>query len=93
MLHRSVKHWRKEEPDADLVHTISDTVNRENAAVKAECQALLDAYGEPQRHYHTLQHLGECLALADTVKAEAERFEFGAAHRGRAVCRLSPFSA
>jgi len=39
------------------------------------CQALLDAYGEPQRHYHTLQHLGECLALADKFKAEAERFE------------------
>jgi len=30
--------------------------------------ALLDAYGEPQRHYHTLQHLGECFALFDTVR-------------------------
>ena len=39
------------------------------------CQALLDAYSEPQRHYHTLQHLGECLALADTFRAEAERFD------------------
>ncbi len=39
------------------------------------CGALLDAYREPQRHYHTLQHLGECLALADDLKAAAERFE------------------
>lgn len=26
-------------------------------------QQLLLCYGEPQRHYHTLQHLGECLQL------------------------------
>ena len=26
-------------------------------------EALLHAYSEPQRKYHTLQHLGECLAL------------------------------
>lgn len=26
-------------------------------------EALLDAWREPQRHYHTLQHLGECLDL------------------------------
>lgn len=35
-------------------------------------QALLDAYGEPQRHYHTLQHLGECFALFDTVRQLAD---------------------
>jgi len=29
--------------------------------------ALLAAYSEPQRHYHTLQHLDECFALFDTV--------------------------
>lgn len=28
-------------------------------------QALLAAYAEPQRKYHTLQHLHECLALFD----------------------------
>ena len=39
------------------------------------CGGLLAAYSEPQRHYHTLQHLGECLALADELKAEAERFD------------------
>lgn len=39
------------------------------------CDALLTAYGEPQRHYHTLEHLRECLALADTFRAAAERFD------------------
>jgi predicted metal-dependent HD superfamily phosphohydrolase len=28
-------------------------------------QALLTAYQEPQRHYHTLEHLSECMALFD----------------------------
>lgn len=35
--------------------------------------ALLARYGEPQRHYHTLQHLGECLALFDRERALAQR--------------------
>ena len=26
---------------------------------------LLAAYGQPHRHYHTVQHLGECLVLLD----------------------------
>lgn len=34
--------------------------------------ALLQAYGEAHRHYHTLQHLGECLALFDATQAHAE---------------------
>lgn len=34
-------------------------------------QALLAAYAEPQRHYHTLQHLGECLAHFETVAYQA----------------------
>ncbi|VXC58971.1 hypothetical protein MASSI9I_80073 [Massilia sp. 9I] len=29
---------------------------------------LLQAYGEPQRHYHTLQHLDECLVLAEALR-------------------------
>lgn len=33
--------------------------------------ALLAAYGEPQRRYHTVQHLGECLALFEPVRALA----------------------
>lgn len=34
--------------------------------------ALLDAYSEPQRHYHTLQHLEECLAHFDALHQLAE---------------------
>lgn len=35
--------------------------------------ALLARYAEPQRKYHTQQHLAECLRLFDTVHAEAAR--------------------
>ena len=34
--------------------------------------ALLDAYSEPQRHYHTLQHLEECFAHFDALRQLAE---------------------
>jgi predicted metal-dependent HD superfamily phosphohydrolase len=33
---------------------------------------LLHRYAEPQRTYHTLQHLDECFAHFDRVRAEAE---------------------
>jgi predicted metal-dependent HD superfamily phosphohydrolase len=33
---------------------------------------LLARYAEPQRHYHTLQHLGECLARFERERAAAE---------------------
>jgi len=36
-------------------------------------QELQRRYGEPQRHYHTMQHLGECLAWFDREQALAER--------------------
>lgn len=32
---------------------------------------LMAAYAEPQRHYHMLQHLGECLALFDDARTLA----------------------
>jgi predicted metal-dependent HD superfamily phosphohydrolase len=32
---------------------------------------LIAAYDESRRHYHTLQHLGECLSLFDTYRALA----------------------
>ncbi|MCR6625643.1 MAG: N-methyl-D-aspartate receptor NMDAR2C subunit [Pseudoxanthomonas sp.] len=41
----------------------------EGAALFARLKA---AYAEPQRHYHTLQHLGECLAAFDEAQALAE---------------------
>ncbi len=34
---------------------------------------LLAAWAEPQRRYHTLQHLGECLALFDRYRQLAEQ--------------------
>lgn len=36
-------------------------------------QRLLAAYAEPQRHYHTQQHLAECLAHFDAVWEQAQR--------------------
>jgi predicted metal-dependent HD superfamily phosphohydrolase len=36
---------------------------------------LVRAYGEPQRHYHTLQHLRECLAHCEAAAALARRPE------------------
>lgn len=35
--------------------------------------SLCRAYAEPQRHYHTLQHLRECLAQAGEIERLAER--------------------
>lgn len=32
----------------------------------------MTAWQEPQRHYHTLQHLQECLQLFDTVRDQAD---------------------
>lgn len=42
------------------------------AADDALCVALQRCYAEPQRHYHTLQHLGECLAWFELEKQQAE---------------------
>ena len=35
-------------------------------------EQLKTAYAEPQRHYHTLQHLGECLAAFDDAQVVAD---------------------
>jgi predicted metal-dependent HD superfamily phosphohydrolase len=35
--------------------------------------ALLARYGEPHRKYHTLRHLGECLAWFESVQGLADR--------------------
>ena len=37
------------------------------------CGALLAAYAEPQRHYHSTQHLAECLHGFETVRHLAQR--------------------
>lgn len=36
-------------------------------------QRLLAAYAQPQRHYHTQQHLTECLTHFDAVWQQAQR--------------------
>lgn len=36
-------------------------------------QILLDAYTEPHRHYHTVQHIVECLDLYHQVKKQLEQ--------------------
>ncbi|MBL0727098.1 N-methyl-D-aspartate receptor NMDAR2C subunit [Piscinibacter sp. HJYY11] len=36
-------------------------------------ESLCRAYAEPQRHYHSLQHLRECLAQAGEIERLAER--------------------
>lgn len=35
---------------------------------QAVFQLLLQAYAEPQRHYHTAQHIAECLALYSQIQ-------------------------
>jgi predicted metal-dependent HD superfamily phosphohydrolase len=39
----------------------------------ATFEALRRAYAEPQRHYHSLQHLRECLAQSGEIERLAER--------------------
>ncbi len=39
---------------------------------EALCAELQQRYGEPQRHYHTMQHLGECLAWFEREESLAE---------------------
>ena len=39
---------------------------------EALCAELQRRYAEPQRHYHTMQHLGECLAWFEREQAQAE---------------------
>lgn len=39
---------------------------------EALCTELQRRYAEPQRHYHTMQHLGECLAWFEREQALAE---------------------
>jgi predicted metal-dependent HD superfamily phosphohydrolase len=40
---------------------------------RATFEALCRAYAEPQRHYHSLQHLRECLAQSGEIERLAER--------------------
>ncbi|MDR1076525.1 MAG: hypothetical protein LBL59_09595 [Xanthomonadaceae bacterium] len=37
-----------------------------------QLKQLLDAYAEPQRHYHTRQHLSECMDMQAATRQLAE---------------------
>ena len=41
-------------------------------AVRQRFADVQTAYAEPQRHYHTAQHIGECLAQLDAVAAHLQ---------------------
>jgi predicted metal-dependent HD superfamily phosphohydrolase len=43
------------------------------AADEGLFRCLVDCWSEPHRHYHTLQHLDECLDLFEKVRATAQR--------------------
>lgn len=38
-------------------------------------QELIDSYSEPHRHYHTVEHIADCLTRFDEVQAHAESIE------------------
>jgi predicted metal-dependent HD superfamily phosphohydrolase len=43
------------------------------AADEALFRRLVDCWSEKHRHYHTMQHLGECLDLFEKVRGTAQR--------------------
>lgn len=45
----------------------------QRAADEGLFRCLVDCWSEPHRHYHTLQHLDECLDLFEKVRATAQR--------------------
>jgi predicted metal-dependent HD superfamily phosphohydrolase len=59
---------RRRQPKRPMPDSTSGTLLRE-----ADRAALAVRWREPHRHYHTMQHLEECLALFSTVRAEAAR--------------------
>lgn len=61
-------------PDRDnLTHWLTTWATLNLAPPTGLCEQLLRAWDEPQRHYHTQQHLTECLTLFDTLRAHAEQ--------------------
>lgn len=46
---------------------------RDTGALAKAHRQLLAAYAEPQRHYHTLQHLRECFVQLEALAPRAER--------------------
>ncbi len=61
----SLEHWL---PLAERMGIIGDAT--------AWHERLVRAYGEPQRAYHSLQHLDECLSVFDEAKALMQQPDF-----------------
>jgi len=61
-------------PDQDnLTHWLTTWATLNLAPPTGLCEQLLRAWDEPQRHYHTQQHLTECLTLFDALREHAEQ--------------------
>jgi len=57
----------------DPMHRWFDLCHRNNVYIRAAtqmCQQLIDSYNEPQRYYHTLSHIHECLNLLDSFSLD-----------------------
>jgi predicted metal-dependent HD superfamily phosphohydrolase/GNAT superfamily N-acetyltransferase len=68
----------REDMGGDEMNELQEAWHRAWQAIGAEpapglLDRLINAYGEPQRHYHTLQHLQECLGHLERVWHVAER--------------------
>ncbi len=53
-------------------HCLLDSAIDESAAIH---QHLIDSYSEPQRFYHTLDHIEHCLSLLDKIRSELQNPE------------------
>lgn len=54
---------------------LENTIGDEQARSKQEVvdgwwKTILDAYSQPQRHYHTVEHIRSMWSILDTVPAE-----------------------
>ena len=58
-------------------HRLASTWNAPRDAVEAVYADVVARYSEPHRHYHTLEHVAEVLAIADELDAGIE-VEFAA---------------
>ena len=53
----------------DLIHTVFESIF---GLETDEYAFFTKKYSEPHRHYHTLEHIGDCLQKLNEVKSEAE---------------------
>jgi predicted metal-dependent HD superfamily phosphohydrolase len=61
--------------DAKFKTILGNTIGHKNVESKQEIvtkwwKTIQDAYAEPQRHYHTIEHINSMWALLDSVPQE-----------------------